>query len=168
MKLISTLNSIIVILIPNKDVQEHLEVVHKALTIGTTFWTNLKQFSFFFFFHLTICVQTLCMICDSFALSYECWKTHFNVDIWMWCVNIFLRCIITFSSMEPFETICKTCDFLNLRLLPNFSNYYYSTLQQNLIFVFSLWLNFSKKYTLDKVKLELETTKQAKDNNVVM
>jgi hypothetical protein len=42
MKLISTLNSIIIILIPNKDVQEHLEVVHKALTIGTSFWTNLK------------------------------------------------------------------------------------------------------------------------------
>ncbi len=95
MKLISTLNSIIIILIPNKDVQEQLEVVHKALTIGTTFWTNLKQFPFFFFFHLTICVQTLCMICDSFALSYECWKTHFNVDIWMWCVNIFLRCSLS-------------------------------------------------------------------------
>jgi hypothetical protein len=41
-KLISTLSSIIIFPVPNKKVQEHLEDIHKALTMGTTFWTNLK------------------------------------------------------------------------------------------------------------------------------
>ncbi len=44
------------------------------------------------------------------------------------CEQIFEVFIITSSSMAPFEAICKACDFLNLKLLPNFSNYYNSTL----------------------------------------
>ncbi len=41
-KLIATLSSIIISPVPDKEAQEHLEDIHKALTMGTIFWTNLK------------------------------------------------------------------------------------------------------------------------------
>jgi hypothetical protein len=41
-KLISTSNSIIISLVLDKEAQEHLDNIHKALTIDTTFQMNLE------------------------------------------------------------------------------------------------------------------------------
>jgi hypothetical protein len=41
-KLISTLSFIIISPVSDKEAQEHLEDIHKALTLGTIFWTNLE------------------------------------------------------------------------------------------------------------------------------
>jgi hypothetical protein len=61
MKLILILSSIITTL--DKETQEHVELVHKVLTVGTNFWNNLEviqnhHFLSFFIF-LLIRVRTL-------------------------------------------------------------------------------------------------------------
>jgi hypothetical protein len=57
-KLISASSSIIIIHVPDIEVQAHLELIHKALTSGTNFWTNLEVYniSFSLYHFIIMCV----------------------------------------------------------------------------------------------------------------
>jgi hypothetical protein len=115
-KLISTSSSIIFSLVFNTKAHEQLELVHKTLTSGTSFRTNLEIilnvfFTFFFLyeFFFTRCVGLL---------------FYFNVEdcknIW-YILKLFVQILdvltLTSPSVAPFEMVCKKCNFTTLRLL---------------------------------------------------
>jgi hypothetical protein len=60
---------------------------------------NLTQFLSHLSSHLIICVQTQCIICVNFALKFGCWKIHFSIDISMWYLNKFSRCLMSFLQV---------------------------------------------------------------------
>lgn len=124
-KLISTSSSIILTLIQDTKVHEQLELVHKALINGTSFWINLEvilNVSFTFF-------SSICNFFRKVGLLL-----YFSVEV---CKNIlyipklFVQILgmltMTFWSVAPFKMVCKNYNFTNLKLLINSLDYYCSS-----------------------------------------
>jgi hypothetical protein len=75
-KLILTSSSIIIILVPNKESQAHLEL-HKALTTRTSFRTNLEIYKLFFSLEqfLIMCVYNSFKLFISFYIYVNAFIT---------------------------------------------------------------------------------------------